>query len=228
MQGRWSHWCSWGFDHQAHANAGQWVCEQELSAFQGSYRGQCNYVRDRKSYWSCILVGTNCVLYVQHKLTQRTESGLPRTGSCSRVFYSPLQVTTTGCVSRLPAFKAAEIEWEIRLVLSFLLYCDLRFCFEDHKSSSCCSNWFTCILPDALTGSKKLTTDRWRTSQNISSWVVKRGPVRTPLSDKVQATMGACIRTIVLAMGYWVSNWPINMISFTIPARETRGNFARN
>lgn len=89
-----SHWCKlklfMGVDHQAHANAGQW----SVNTFQESYRGHVTISVIEKSTDTGSWLGR--IVYVQYKLTQRTESGLPSTGSCS-IFYSPADATVVTC-----------------------------------------------------------------------------------------------------------------------------------
>lgn len=145
-----SHWCKlklfMGVDHQAHAKAGQW----SVNTFQESYRGHVTISVIEKSTDTGSWLGR--IVYVQYKLTQRTESGLPSTGSCS-IFYSPADSTVVTCnVARI---QAAEIEWEIRLVLSFLLYFNLRSCSGDHKNSSCCQQLIHLRTSGCVTGLRK-------------------------------------------------------------------------
>ena len=83
----------------------------------------------------------------------------------ARAVSSTLRLTQQSSPATVARIQAAEIEWEIRLVLSFLLYFNLRSCFGHHTNSSCCQQLIHLRTSGCVTGLRKgevrkLTTDR--------------------------------------------------------------------
>lgn len=126
----------------------------------------------------------------------------------ARAVSSTLRLTQQSSPATVARIQAAEIEWEIRLVLSFLLYFNLRSCFGHHKNSSCCQQLIHLRTSGCVTGLRKgevrkLTTDRnggdfgTTNKPKYKQLSREKGAVRIPLPDKVETTIGACIRTIV-------------------------------
>lgn len=146
------------------------------------------------------------IVYVQYKLMQKTESGLPSTGSCSRVFYSPAYtalVICNGCPHSSSSNRVGDPTCPLissllqSAVLSWGAQKQLMLPATDSSASFRMRNRL------AWRRSKKLTADRNGGDFGTTNKAKYKQPsreksaVRVPLSDKVEATMGACIRTIV-------------------------------
>lgn len=149
-----------------------------------------------------------------------------------------------GCYVSWFTVSAVEIKWEIRLVLSSS-FINLR----SYIRCSCCINWFACsyCIPLDAYGAgldegegKKLTTEKnggdmgRRSTQNMGSWVVKRGRMGPDFALGHHGLVGqggnnnGCMHTNYrLATGYWLSNWPITMSSvygYIRPAIPTKSS----
>lgn len=139
---------------------------------------------------------------------------------------------------------SGRLGWSSHLLLSI---CDLVL--GHHIRCSCCINWFACsyCIPLDAYGAgldegegKKLITEKnggdmgRRSTQNIGSWVVKRGRMGPDFALGHHGLVGqggnnnGCMHTNYrLATGYWLSNWPITMSSvygYIRPAIPTKSS----